>query len=362
MSNSDWKDLPDRRERRFLLGVVVALGLGAFLVVRPYAGWVLLSLFLGYVAWPVRAVLVTRRVPRWLAAGVVTILVTVLAIAPFALIAWQLSDDLGRFAEQVGERGPEFFVARLMRAAGVPSEARDALLSGVQGALTAAAERAVPMASSVAVGSVLAVFLLYATLADGDRLVAWFRRYLPLSEGRRELLFDSTRRGLDAIVFGVIAVSLVQGVTAGVGWWLFGLPEPIFWGFVLVVASLIPYVGVYIVLFPAVAWIASTGDVTRAIGFLLYSMLIVGTVDNVVRPILIGRRGGIHPAIVLVGVVGGVPAFGAMGVVIGPLVLSLFLAALGVLRRPDKAEREGREILEQEEDEPEESGRARPTG
>lgn len=346
MANDDWEHLSERRERRFLLYLAFVLGFIALLIVRPFAGWVFFGLFLGYVAYPIRAWLTARRMPRWLAAGIGTIALTALIVGPFAIILWQLSDEISAVTEDIESGGPDFFLYGALADVGVPASMRTDVVDALSGVAAAASNRVVPFVTNVVIGSVLTVFVAYATLADGDRLVAWLRVHTPLSEGRREVLFAKAQRGLDAIVFGVIAVAIVQGATAATGWWAFGLPEPLFWGFVLVVTSLVPYVGSYIVLFPAVAWLFSIGDVTRAVGFLLFSVFVVGLVDNLVRPILIGKRARIHPAIVLVGVVGGIPVFGPIGIVVGPLVLAVLLAVVEVLRRPQRAEEAGLQILD----------------
>lgn len=340
-------DLP-RRERRFLLALVAAFAFLAFLVFRPYAGWVLLALFLGYAAFPARDWLVARRVPRLAAAGLLTVVVTALVIAPFAFIAWQLSDELGNLAGMIESRGHELLLRRGFDRANLPPELGESAAGAIRDVLTGLAAASVAIVSEVAIGGVLAVFLLFSVIADGDKLVRWARDVAPLSDGRTEALARETRRAVDAVLFGVLAVSVVQGATAGLGWWLFGLPEPLFWGFVLVIASIVPYVGAHAVLIPAGLWLIATGDVPRGIGVVLFSMFVVGLVDNVVRPLLIGRRGGVHPGLVLVGVVGGVPAFGGIGILLGPIVLAIFVAVIEVWRRPLTAERDGQRHIERE--------------
>jgi predicted PurR-regulated permease PerM len=182
-----------------------------------------------------------------------------------------------------------------------------------------------------ALGSVLAfaimLFLLFFFLRDGDVMMMRARRLIPIAEERKERLFNQLGAVTRAIVFGTTVTALLQGFLVGVGFAIVGLPSPVVFGVLAALLSLLPVGGAALVWIPAVIWLF----VERRWGagtFLLVWGLLLGGLDNVVRPLLISGRARISTLAVFVGVLGGIPAFGAIGVILGPVVLSLVIALI----------------------------------
>lgn len=166
-------------------------------------------------------------------------------------------------------------------------------------------------------------FLLFFVLRDGPALVEAVRRFTPLRERSKDRLLALVGRRTRAIVLGTFLVSVLQGVASGIGWWVFGFPAPFFWGFVITLVAVLPFGAPFLILVPASILAIVQGDLWQGIGLLAYSIVVVGLIDDLVRPWVVGRHSGIHPAIVLVGTLGGLVVFGASGFVLGPLLLGL---------------------------------------
>jgi predicted PurR-regulated permease PerM len=161
------------------------------------------------------------------------------------------------------------------------------------------------------------------------------RKTMPLDEKRRDRLLKRTGERLEAIILGTILVSLVQGIAAALGWWVLGFPAPVFWGFVMTVLAIIPFFGPFMVLIPAgVIWIL-LGETFAGVALIVWALVLVGLIDDVLRPYVIGRRSKVHAGVILVGILGGIHVFGISGFVLGPLLLGLLAPVLAEWARPE---------------------------
>ena len=151
---------------------------------------------------------------------------------------------------------------------------------------------------------------------------------MPIADGYVEEIFGKITGAVNAVIRGALAVALAQGVVAGVGFMVFGVPNPIFLGLLTVIGSLLPIVGAAIVTVPAIIYLAVTGTMLGTVGLALWSVLLVGLVDNFLRPLLMKRDMNIHPLFILLSVLGGLNLFGPIGFLLGPVILSLFAALL----------------------------------
>lgn len=322
------------RGSRFLLGLMAVLGALAFLVVRPFVQYVVLALVVGFLMRNLQAGLVARLKRPRLAASLLVALVLALLVLPLAFLVSALADEGAVLFTFVQNGAPVDRLRDFFAAWGLPEalvERAVALLtSGVQTIAAAWAQRALPSLFEFFIGLFTFFFLLFYTLVQGRELVEFLHRAVPLTRERMDRLLRESARAVDAVFKGEILVALVQGAVSGIGWWLFGYPDPILWGFAATVLSIIPWTGAALVIVPFGVWSILEGDVVRGVAFILFGVALVGSIDNVLRPLLIGRVGAIHPALVLVGVVGGLAAFGLAGLFLGPLVLVLLRAVVVV--------------------------------
>ncbi|HWU24671.1 MAG TPA: AI-2E family transporter [Candidatus Paceibacterota bacterium] len=178
----------------------------------------------------------------------------------------------------------------------------------------------------------LFVFLmtLYYILKEGPKLKRTIEHFSPLTATETNELFDRLSRTISSVVRGTLLIALIQGALSAVGFALFGVPNGVLWGTVAVFASMIPGIGVAIVFVPAVLFLLFAGHTGAGIGLALFGVLVVGTIDNFLRPFLLSSRSSIHPLLVLLSVLGGVAFFGFAGLFLGPLVISLLLGLLSI--------------------------------
>ncbi len=163
---------------------------------------------------------------------------------------------------------------------------------------------------------------------DGDKFASYIRRIIPMKNEYKDALFLRFRDVSLAVFLDNILVAIMQGILLALGFWMFGLSSPLFWGIVASFFALFPMVGTAIVWVPVAAYIFFTGDYLKLIGFVLYCAIIVGTSDNVVRPLLLHKKIHVHPFVILLGILGGIELFGFLGIFLGPILISLLIAVL----------------------------------
>ncbi|HWG91033.1 MAG TPA: AI-2E family transporter, partial [Candidatus Thermoplasmatota archaeon] len=330
---------PKSREQRFLFGLTLVLLVAALLVAWPYRSAVLLAVVLGFLLQ--RPYQFLLRHLRWkpVAAGAMLLLVAVAIVLPFAFIGASLAEEVQQVASNLQRNGfqaeAESFASRL----GVPDHVVGPAFAQAQqvagGFLQGMGLQLVWRTVDFLLGTLVFFFLLYFLLKDGPALLGWLRRVSPLDNVRTNRLLKRSGENTRAIVLGTLVVGLVQGVAAGVGWWIFGFPQPVFWGFVMTLIAILPFAGPFFVFMPAGIWAIAQGDLFSGVGLIVWGVVLVGLIDDVVRPVVIGKRSGVHPAIILLGIVGGVPFFGFTGFILGPLILSLFPLVLEAWSRPE---------------------------
>ncbi|RJP44133.1 AI-2E family transporter [Candidatus Parcubacteria bacterium] len=177
----------------------------------------------------------------------------------------------------------------------------------------------------------LGFIALYYFFKDGVKLVHKAEKYLPLRSGFAHEIMETLDIAINSVIRGSMVVAAIQGLLVGIGFLIFGVPSPALWGLVGVIASLIPSVGTAVVIVPGVLYLFVSGSTGAAIGLLVWGLIIVGLVDNFLRPYLIERDVKIHPFLVLLSVLGGIRFFGLAGFLLGPLVLSLLFALIHML-------------------------------
>lgn len=176
------------------------------------------------------------------------------------------------------------------------------------------------------------LFALYYMLRDGGSLKRNIIGLSPLLDIYDEEIFDKLETAIFSVVRGSLGVSIVQGGMTALGFWIFGVPNPILWGGIASIASLIPGIGTALVLIPAVVYLYTTGMPVNSIGLLIWSVLAVGLVDNFLGPLLIQKGVNIHEFLILLSVIGGLSMFGAIGFVLGPIILSFLFALLEIYK------------------------------
>jgi predicted PurR-regulated permease PerM len=180
------------------------------------------------------------------------------------------------------------------------------------------------------IGGVLTFYLLFYFLRDRDSVLRSLRTLSPLSDAQMDRLYDRIGDTIYATVYGTLVVASVQGLLGGLMFWWLGLPAPWLWGLVMALLAIVPVLGTFVVWIPAALFLVLQGRWISALILALWGMLVVGTIDNLLRPILVGNRLKLHTLLAFMSVVGGLILFGSSGLILGPVVLTVTMALLEI--------------------------------
>ncbi|MDO8584962.1 MAG: AI-2E family transporter [bacterium] len=328
-----------RAQHYFFLGLlIIALALNA-LIFLPYVGTLVFAATLAVVFAPVYE-RVARAIPK--APSVATLLtmaavlvVIVLPASFFGTLVFEQAQDLYvRFAdEESGLSATQGLLQEL--GSMLPFQVSEKLIPNVgqyaREALSYIVGNLGKIFSGVAtagLNALLAIFALFFFLRDGGRMKDALVRLSPLRDSDDQRIATHLGNAVNAVIKGALLISLAQGVVAGIGYALFGVPNAALWGAATVFTSFIPGIGTAAVLVPSVMYLWNIGNVGAAIGLIVWGVLVVGLMDNVLKPKLIAKGVGVHPFLILLSVLGGLHIFGIYGFLLGPLLLALLVALL----------------------------------
>jgi predicted PurR-regulated permease PerM len=181
------------------------------------------------------------------------------------------------------------------------------------------------------VNSLLLLFVLFFVLRDHDKMIAFIRHALPLSRSQEDILFKEVKDVSKSALLGSLLTAVTQGIVGGFGLWLAGFPG-VFWGAVMAFASLIPFVGTALIWAPAALYLAVTGEFEWAGFMLLWGVVVVGSIDNFLRPLFM-QGASMSTVVVFFSLIGGLQVFGLMGLIYGPLVFSVALVLFKIYEK-----------------------------
>lgn len=186
--------------------------------------------------------------------------------------------------------------------------------------------------AKIILGIFVTFLALFYFLRDGHDLKKQIIALSPLGDADDERIMKKLEQAIYSIFAGGLIVGIIQGILTGIGFAIFGVPNPAVWGTVAAISALIPGIGTSLVLVPGILYLFFTGMTTPAIGLLIWGLLAVGMIDNFLGPILINRGIKIHPFLILISVLGGIAFFGLIGFILGPLILAFLFALLDIYR------------------------------
>lgn len=346
------------RDRRDLLrwwALVVVL------IFTLYLCWLMLKPFVGVISWAAVLVIVFypvhKRILRYtkrpaLSALISCALVILVILVPVALITLAVINELGGAMQNLQSAlnyilnpnssltgpilawlGKYVDVARLQSDEYLLNQ-----LSGMSGSIAGRTLGFLGGIISVIVQMFFVIFTMYYFFKDGERISSAVRDLLPLEQEQAEGVMSRTREVIDASVYGVIAIAIIQGTLGGLAFWVLGLPSAIIWGVAMTFLSMIPMLGAFIVWVPAAIYLGLTGHWTKAIMLVVWGTVVIGLIDNFLRPTLVGSRTRLHELLIFFSVLGGLTVFGVLGVVLGPVVLAIALALRDVFQAAAKSE------------------------
>jgi len=331
-------------EQKVFLALLLIVSIAFGWILLPFYGAVFWAVILAIIFAPLQRRLLRRMGHRRNLTAIITLTVClVVAVLPVILIAGLLVQegsslyqqmesgelDVGEFVGGAKEMLPESAQRQLQRfGLGNLDQMRERLASGALQGSQFLATKAFSFGQGTfqfLVSFFVMTYLLFFFIRDGRELVAKIRRALPLTDNQKRRLFSKFTRVVRATVKGNIVVAATQGFLGGVIFAVLGIPGSLLWGVMMAFLSLLPAIGAGLIWAPVAIYFLLQGMVLQSVILTLYGVLVIGLVDNFLRPILVGKDTKMPDYLVLISTLGGLALFGLNGFVIGPLIAALFM-------------------------------------
>lgn len=339
-----------RLENQTFLLLLIAVTLAFGWILSPFYGAILWAIVVAVIFAPLYRRLMGRLGGRPNAAAAVTVLIVIaMVILPLAMIAASLVQEatalfakmqsgelnFATFAQRVFDALPAW-ASGLMDRFGLTdlTKERDSLAAGLAKGGQAVAPQALSIGLNTfdfVIGLGIMLYLLFFFLRDGRDLAARIKQVIPLRADQKTTLFARFADVVRATVKGSILVAMAQGALGGIAFWFLGIHAALLWGVLMAFLSLVPAIGAGLVWVPVAIYLLATGFVWQGVGLILYGVLVIGLVDNLLRPFLIGKDTKLPDYVVLISTLGGIQVFGLNGFVIGPLIAAMFMVTWEIL-------------------------------
>lgn len=317
-----------------LITIILGLGLLLFLKMTPFMGGILGACTIYIMVRDQMLYLTQKKKIRKSVTAIILLIEAILCfLAPLSLAVWLLISKL-----QTVNVDTATFVDTITNLADwIRRKTEYDLLSkenisSIASILPGIGQFLMGGISSFAVNLFVLVFVLYFMLIGGTKMEQYIYELLPFSDSNKKHVMNEINMIVRANAIGIPLLAIIQGAIATLGYYLFDAPSALLFGFLTCFATVIPIVGTTLVWFPLAAYMAISGDWPHAIGLLLYCGLIVTNIDNLIRFILQKKMADTHPLITIFGVVIGLSLFGFMGVIFGPLLISIFILCVNIFK------------------------------
>ncbi|MEY4238430.1 MAG: hypothetical protein RL339_1031 [Pseudomonadota bacterium] len=320
---------------------IVVLGIVLVLIAQPFVPALVWALTLAVLCSPFERRLRARTGSPALAASLTLLLAAILVVIPGILVISALINQIvagaGTYGpllspaglERLGNAYPRVaqFIATLEGGLGL-----NQLYALLPGQIAQWSGKVFQESATGIITLLLTFYFLFYLLRDGDRALAVLRQALPLQPDEFNELVGKTSQTVFASVYATAAVAAVQGLLGGLMFWVLGLPAPVFWGVVMGLLAIVPFLGAFVIWVPAAISLALAGEWGSALLLTIWGTVVIGLIDNIIYPILVGTRLSLHPLISFIAIIGGLLLFGAHGIVLGPLLVALMQALLHIAR------------------------------
>ncbi|MFH1972104.1 MAG: AI-2E family transporter [archaeon] len=322
-----------KHSKYFLLALFILLLVGAIFIVKPYIGAILTALVLGYIFFPVY-----RKINSWIKrptisalimTGILLILIFVPAFFFVNMLVNEVGDRYATFEESdlstfLNEKmGIELTEANEERILDIAHQGTEYLFKEASSFVFSLPKKLINF--------IIMLFVFFFVFKDGEKVVNEFKKSLPIEDSHKTRVFNKIETTVNSLVYGEIAISIIEGVIATLGFWLLGVPAPALFGSIIAIAALLPAIGPLVVWGPLALYMYLIGETGLAIGVGLFGFLVLTlALDMIVKPKVLGYKGHIHPIIILLGVLGGLSVFGLTGLILGPVILVLLMLLIEI--------------------------------
>lgn len=311
------------------IAVLLILLYLAFRLVQPFFTYIFLGLILTIAIHPFYKWFSRRLKKKRVSSVIVILLILLILIIPsFFMVSALVKQSVGfinSFDEDSFENVNNYVVSVFGPKADLKNNINE-ILGNIKDFVAKSAFSIVGSVAEIILGLFVMFFIMYYGFIEGEQWLSKIKDVIPLNKKRRKDLVIKIKNVTQAVIYGQIFIALLQGTLGGIGFFIVGVSNPVFWGFVMTILAFLPVIGTGFIWAPAGIIELINGNILGGVFMLIYGFFIVSGIDNIIRPRIISGKGKIHPIIALIGVLGGLKIFGFLGIIIGPLIAALFIA------------------------------------
>ena len=331
-----------------LLVILALLGYLSYQIISPFLVPIAWAVVFSIVFYPVYAFISKHIKVKSIASSITVLLIFVVIIAPVSCLSIILIGELQKVGDYTNSGGLDFFrelydkiitspqyekISSLIGEHNMPTA--DMIMDNMKKIGTILVENLsirITNIISAAINFLLMIFTLFFLFRDGPGFLNKVRDYMPFSDEQKSRLTKQVKDMVASTVYGGVTVAMIQGFLGGLAFYIIGFTSPVLWGIVMSIVSFIPLLGTLGVWGPAAIYLLMRGEYLTGIGLILYGTFVIGLVDNFLRPMLIGSRTKMPTIIIFFSVLGGIEAFGIIGLIMGPLIMAVFISVFEIFR------------------------------
>ncbi|MFH1072442.1 MAG: AI-2E family transporter [Nanoarchaeota archaeon] len=336
----------------FIVFLFVLIYLGVLLA-KPFFSYIVLALVFAFAFRPVYNWLFRITKNKNLSATVLTILIILLCIIPIFFIIISLINQTSSALDMISSPNEfyekvrindlsQYLSERFHRDIDVREYIKDAFTKVTTFIIESKGPSIFSSLIDLVIGMFIMFFIMFYILRGGNEVFEEIQTLIPLKKKYKIKLFAEIESLGHAVLYGQVLTAVIQGSLGGLGLYVAGVPNALFWTLIMILFAFIPFTGTPLVFVPAGIYLFLDNRSGAAIGLLIYSFVIVMNIDNIIKPRLIGTRSKLHPVLILIGVFGGLKLFGFIGIIVGPLIMALLILFLRLYASDFQADAEAK--------------------
>jgi len=307
----------------FLLGIILILYF-IFIILKPFISAILASIIFAFALYPLYNFLRKKLKNKGLAAIITILIIILVIIIPLSFMINTLAKESVTAYTYIRSRDFSLTISNYIKG-DLAADVVKQLIDKTAFFLVSSTSKIILAIPNIFLNFFVMIFLLYYLFKDSNTFIDISKKLIPLPNKMKEQLTSKFKTTTQSLIYGILLTAIIQGLAGGIGFYIFKISNPILWGFIMMIASLLPVLGTSIIWLPAALFKISQNDLFNGIALLIYGALIISSIDNIIKPKFISQKAKVHPAVVLLGLLGGIKLFGFAGVLIGPLALALIV-------------------------------------
>ena len=326
------------KDREMLIYIlVIGLFIAAFIIIKPIFFSIIYGLFFAYILYPLYKFVLRRVKNNNIAAAIICLGIFVLLIVLFSVILGTIFNQLINLYSASQKINISNIINSILP---ISSEISDNIVNSIENSFSSLLAKYVNTVGNFVLNipnlilQLLIIFLvLFYSLRDGEYAFKYLKSLSPLKKETQNKFFQHFKDITRSVLIGQVVVGIIQGVIAGVGYFIFGVPNALLLTLLTMLIGIIPIIGPWLVWIPIDIYLFTIGRTMAGLGLFIYGLFLINWIDTIIRPMIVSRKTQINPAIVLIGMIGGLYVFGILGLIIGPLILAYVILVFELYRK-----------------------------